>query len=322
MKYTDPIYGEVKFNEIEEKIIKNPGMQRLKKIHANGADFLVNPDRNTSRFEHSLGTAILCKRFGETQEEVIAGLVHDISHTVFSHLIDQVYERKDQTFHEDHHNLLVEKYGLNELVEKHGYDPDYVLNEDNFTVLEKDLPDLCIDRVDYTLRDLYKYGSIGLETVRKAVERLSVEDGTLVARDRATAKKFTELSIKLNREVFFNKKQEAANMLMKEIINKALKKGIIAEEDIFKTDEYILKKIKEDKELSSKFKEINNKMEVEEGANHERYKIHRKHRVINPLIQDTGKRITDVDEETKEKLDRFREEVSKEVNYKIKTFKD
>jgi hypothetical protein len=151
MKYDDPIYGEVGFIGLEEKIIKNPAMQRLKEVHQNGADFLVNPDMDTSRFEHSLGVAILCKKFGCDEDEVIAALTHDIPHTAFSHLADQLYERKDQTFHEDHHERFVEDYGLDELVEEHGYDPEYIFDEDNFTVLEQERPDLCADRLDYTL---------------------------------------------------------------------------------------------------------------------------------------------------------------------------
>lgn len=319
MNYSDPIYGKVRFNEVEKEIIQNPGMQRLKKIHANGADYLVNPNRNTSRFEHSLGTGILCKVFGEGEEEVIAGLVHDISHTVFSHLVDQVYEREDQTFHEDHHSRFVRKYGLDELVEEHGYDPSHVLNEENFPVLEKELPDLCTDRVDYTLRDLYKYGSIDRGTVRKAIEGLVVEGGVLIARDLETAKSFTELSIKLNKDVFFNEKQEAANVLMKEIINDALDKEIITESDFFKTDEEIIGKIKSNEELSKKFKRINNKLEVGKRAGHDKYRINRKHRIVDPLVRSTGSRVSELDKSTREKIEDFRENVPRKISYDIKT---
>ncbi len=319
MKYEDPIYGIVEFNGLEEEVIKNPGVQRLKKVHQNGADYLVNPNIDTSRFEHSLGVAILCKRFGCDKDEIIAALVHDISHTAFSHLVDQLYKRKDQAFHEDHHRRFIEEYGLDELVKKHEYDPGYIFDEDNFTVLERDVPDLCADRLDYMLRDLYKYGFIGKKEIVGILRGLTVEDGIIVAKNKECARKVMDMFMQLNREIFFDKMNEAAAMLLKEVLERAMDKDIIVEEDLFSHDERVLEKVREDEELSRKLDRITPEIEVSTGAEDDRYEVIRKHRVVDPPVKGTGKRLTELDGEARKKLKRFKEEVPLRRRYSIKT---
>lgn len=318
MKYRDPIYGEIEFNGLEEEVIKNSGIQRLKKIHQNGADFLVNPDMDTSRFEHSLGVAILCKRFGCDEDEVVAALVHDISHTAFSHLIDQIYGRKDQAFHEDHHDRFVEEYGLDELAEEHGYDPGYIFDEDNFTVLERDIPDLCADRLDYMLRDLYKYGIIDREEINEILQNLVVEDGVIVAENKDTARRVMELFIELNEKIFFNKMHEAASLLLKEVLERAMEKGIIDEKNLFSHDENVLEKIRKDEKLSRKLDAITPEIKVSTGAENNRYEVMRKPRIADPPIKETGKRITELDTKARERLEQFKEDVPMKQRYSIK----
>ncbi|MFT4867664.1 MAG: HD superfamily phosphohydrolase [Candidatus Nanohaloarchaea archaeon] len=317
MKYEDPIYGEVQFTELEKKIIENPGMQRLKKVHQNGADFLVKPEMDTSRFEHSLGVAILCKKFGADEDEVIAGLVHDISHTAFSHLADQVFERRDQTFHEDHHERFVERYGLDELVEEHGYDPEYIFDEENFGILERDRPDICADRLDYTLRDLYKAGLIDQETVDRVLEGLTTEDGLIVAKDKEKASEVMNLFFKLNKEVFFDKKSEGTKMLMKNILSRGLDEGVITEEDLFTTDQEVMDKLSQDSELNEKLQGIRNGLTIEDNGEYG-FKVTRKHRIVDPKIKSLNKRLTDVEPDAEEKFEKFKSEVPKEASYVVK----
>lgn len=317
MKYEDPIYGEVEFTELEKKIIENSGMQRLKKIHQNGADFLIKPEMDTSRFEHSLGVAILCKKFGaDEEEEVIAALVHDISHTAFSHLADQVFERRDQTYHEDHHERFVKDFGLDTLVQEHGYNPDYIFDEDNFGILERDRPDICADRLDYTLRDLFKAGLIDQETVDRVLKGLTIEDGLIVAKDKKTASEVMDLFFTLNKQVFFDKKSEGVKMLMKDILSRGLEEGLISEEDLFKTDQEVMDKLSEDRGLKEKIQSIKNGVTVEVDGG-EGLKVTRKHRIVDPKIQGTGDRLTELEPEAEKRFEEFKSEVPKEASYEV-----
>ncbi|MCK4525510.1 MAG: HD domain-containing protein, partial [Candidatus Andersenbacteria bacterium] len=89
----DKIWGEI---EIKDKLIKeiilDKDFQRMKKISQFGIfkhSFLFGIE--FSRFEHSVGVYYLLKKFGASEEECLAGLLHDISHGAFSHVLDIVF---------------------------------------------------------------------------------------------------------------------------------------------------------------------------------------------------------------------------------------
>ncbi|HEY0175824.1 MAG TPA: HD domain-containing protein, partial [Pedobacter sp.] len=91
IKVNDPIYGTFELPEIFDDLLNSKAMQRLGKIHHSGAVFLVNPDICHTRLEHSIGVMLLIRMLGGTELEQIAGLLHDISHTAFSHVGDYVF---------------------------------------------------------------------------------------------------------------------------------------------------------------------------------------------------------------------------------------
>ena len=317
MSYTDPLYGSVTFTDLERQIIENTALQRLKHVHQNGAAFLVNKRMQTSRYDHSLGVAALLKQFDCEENEVVAGLVHDVSHTAFSHLADQLFERKDQTYHEDFHETFVTEHGLDTLVEKQGYDPAYIFDEDNFTVLERDRPDICADRLDYMLRDLYTYGLLQPHHAESIIENLSVVDGIIVADDIETARTVAERFIQLNEKVFFDPMHEAANLLLKEILQEAMDKDILSAEDLFETDEHVLEVIKQS-DLAPRLETINQDMTVEQDPDGE-YTMYRKHRYVDPPVEEPGRRLTDLDDEANEMIESFKERVPTEPSFRIET---
>src|SRR5690242_7788429 len=86
------IYGTF---EIQEPVIidllESQAMQRLKKINQHGINDVVNPEYAFSRYDHSVGVFILTRMFGGSLEEQVAALLHDVSHTVFSHVGDLIF---------------------------------------------------------------------------------------------------------------------------------------------------------------------------------------------------------------------------------------
>ena len=101
----DKIYGN---SEIEDKlvkeIIKTKAMQRLKGLNQYCLPEFIHPGLNTTRFEHCIGVYLLLKKLGASREEQLAGLMHDIAHTAFSHTMDFVHKQEEvQDFHEGFH---------------------------------------------------------------------------------------------------------------------------------------------------------------------------------------------------------------------------
>lgn len=148
-EFHDPLYGTVEFGGAVADLLQHPALQRLRGVHQNGGAVLVNSDLDTSRFEHSAGVAALCRRFGAGERAVLAAVVHDVGHTAFSHVADRVFDRADQTFHEDQYGRIVDRFDLDDAIEDRGYDPDRVFDAARFPILERDLPGVCADRLDY-----------------------------------------------------------------------------------------------------------------------------------------------------------------------------
>lgn len=90
MIISDVLYGEFEVDQVVEELILSKSVQRLKGIHQTGASYLVNKEWNVTRFDHSVGVMLLVKKLGGSVEEQIAGLLHDVSHTAFSHVVDYV----------------------------------------------------------------------------------------------------------------------------------------------------------------------------------------------------------------------------------------
>jgi HD superfamily phosphohydrolase len=87
------LFGEI---DVDQSIINDAiltsSFQRLKFIDQGGPLAYFNLSNPFSRYEHSIGVWALIKIFNGTQEEQLAGLWHDISHTTFSHLADSVFD--------------------------------------------------------------------------------------------------------------------------------------------------------------------------------------------------------------------------------------
>jgi len=136
----DNIHGYIQIDPIATKIIDTPVFQRLRYIHQTGCLYLVFPTATHTRFEHSIGTYYLARKFiislKNNQPELninerlvllvsIAGLCHDLGHLIYSHLFDDLflsrlsnYKELGEMVHHEARSILLLKY----LVKKYKID--------------------------------------------------------------------------------------------------------------------------------------------------------------------------------------------------------
>lgn len=162
----DRIYGRQEINEpVLVEIINDNSFQRLK-----GVSQLGLPDRywikkGFTRYEHSIGVLILLMKLGATLEEQVSGVVHDISHSSFSHIADWVFKQDDarnanEDFQDNQMTAYLAQYSnIPAILHKHNYFTSTIINLKSFSLLESDLPSLNADRLDYSLRELYYNGN-------------------------------------------------------------------------------------------------------------------------------------------------------------------
>jgi len=277
MKYVDNIYGEFEFSGVIEEIIKTNVFQRLKQIHQGGAIFLVNPKLNHTRFEHSIGVMLIIKKLGGSIVEQIAGLVHDISHTAFSHLIDYVLEIEGEDYHENRYGAVLKDHELNAVLEKYQIDQTTLIDIEKFKLLEYPLPYLSADRIDYTLRDMFQIGEISRKEISWFLKGLETFENRIVLKSKDYGKWFQEKYNFLTAEYFEGEENLEINVIMKKIIKDCLEKGIIEEKDFFEDDFYLINKINQKSNLVQWIEKIR-----DNGCKSKKLKT--KKRIVNPEI--------------------------------------
>src|SRR5258708_27109353 len=125
MRWDDRVYGEVKVEDPGVlALIECPTFRRLQGIKQAGPSALAFPFKTVTRFEHSLGVYLLLGRLGAERREQIAGLLHDISHTAFSHAVDFVFASDEQDHHEGLKPEFLSRPDIASALAKLGFQPE------------------------------------------------------------------------------------------------------------------------------------------------------------------------------------------------------
>ncbi len=183
--FRDPVHGNIKLPwPVLIELTDSPEFQRLRNIRQLGMCLSTFHGAEHSRFQHAMGTAWLMYRIltrweqegllhlplQERQSACAAALLHDIGHGPFSHALERVFSGVN---HEILGRLLVQ-HRLGRVLEKHGLEPEQVLQIMDGTynlpvITELLASQLDVDRMDYLQRDsLYtgvKYGLFDMERI-------------------------------------------------------------------------------------------------------------------------------------------------------------
>ena len=292
-KINDELYGEYYVDDVIYEIINTKIFKRLKNIYQSGGGYLVNELWNVNRHEHSIGTMILSLKFNGNIEEQIKALLHDISHTAFSHVIDYVLKNENEDYHEKIQEDFLNDEELLSILEKYNLNIKRIMSK-NYSFLDNELPELSFDRIDYTLRDLFRQKRISLKEIREIVNHLTIYQNKLCFNSLEIGKWFQKLYFQEVVEYFQDPLNMYINTMLCNLLTSALNEEIIQLQDFNFTDEYIIKKINS----SSKKKElediINKKKFDEFLLLKEKIKV--KKRYIDPyiLVNNEIKRISEI----------------------------
>ena len=280
-KINDELYGEYYVDDVIYEIINTKIFKRLKNIYQSGGGYLVNELWNVNRHEHSIGTMILSLKFNGNIEEQIKALLHDISHTAFSHVIDYILKNENEDYHEKIQEDFLNDEDLLSILGKYNLNIKRIMSK-NYSFLDNELPELSFDRIDYTLRDLFRQKRISLKEIREIVNHLTIYQNKLCFNSLEIGKWFQKLYFQEVVEYFQDPLNMYINTMLCNLLTSALNEEIIQLQDFNFTDEYIIKKINS----SSKKKElediINKKKFDEFLLLKEKIKV--KKRYIDPYI--------------------------------------
>ncbi|HIH37965.1 HD domain-containing protein [Candidatus Woesearchaeota archaeon] len=317
MRIPDRIYGDILIDDpLVLHLIKTPQFSRLKHINQYGTGSLIGGKFLVNRFEHSIGVWSLLKRYGAPREEQIAGLLHDLSHTAFSHVADHFYDvRRENNYHEQ----IKEKFFLGspvqQLLEQAGMDVHRIMEEEHYPLLEQPQPDLCADRIDYFFRDCFVLGLHTKEDIARYLSHLIVQNGMFMLTTRESAVKMAHTYLEASQKFWIGVQIAGSFELLVIVLKKAMQKGIITEKDFLTHDDAIIGKIKGsgDECLIKDLESISWDNFILSGPDD--YDLHTtgKARYIDPPFLEEGKvlRVSNVDKAFVQTVAQFQETIKK-----------
>lgn len=222
----ETFYGPI---EVEEpvllELINSQAVQRLKHIHQYGVAYYTTHREEYNRYDHSIGVFAILRKNAASLEEQISGILHDVSHTVFSHVGDWVFGKENQE--KDYQTTIQNNYlfnsGIEEILMKYGY-TIFEIQSDNkeFIFLEQPLPNLCADRIDYNLQGACYQNFLTKEEALDLYADLKFVEGRWVGTRIDLLKKLARFSLYMTQDCWGS----ASNYFLSRWLADAILKGL------------------------------------------------------------------------------------------------
>ncbi len=232
------------------ELITSPSFARLAKVRQHGNWHYCGQPESYTRFEHSINVFLLVRRFGGDLFEQIAALLHDISHTAFSHSGASFF--MDDFIAADHlqdalHETYLASSEIFKILESYGICiADIMPEQDHFIRLEQPLPALCADRIEYNITGgLYEH----LLTRAQAEElidslRFSSELGCWYFDAFEPAFLFARNSIYMGMAVWTSPHSSVSSKMLGYALRRAHAQGLISRDDVlFGSDDEVFAKM-------------------------------------------------------------------------------
>ena len=197
-----------------------------------------------SRLDHSVGVALIIWHFTRDKAQTLAGLFHDISTPVFSHVSD--FRKGDaltQTATEqDTKSLLHNDSELAELLAKDGLTAADIDDYHRYPVADNEIPQLSADRLEYMFPSgMALDGSWDLASIKTAYDDITVlknEDGIdeLGFKTLEIAEDYCRRFCMIGHILQLNENKLTLHMLG-QIMNKAVELGVLNDSDFMTKSE-------------------------------------------------------------------------------------
>jgi hypothetical protein len=244
MQWHDRVYGDVLIEDPAIlELIACPTFQRLKRIRQAGPSAISFPFKDVTRFEHSLGVFLLLGKLGAPRREQVAGIVHDISHTAFSHAVDFIFTSQEQDYHEQLKPLMLNRPDIAHALARLGFEPREFYDDSIYPLLEQPIPCLCADRLDYFLRDGMTCGVVGREFVQRILSQVTVIDSRIALTQVETAREAAVLFERMNHNWWAGPVEAFIYNEFADALREGLKLGVLQLDDLLTDDALVLAKL-------------------------------------------------------------------------------
>lgn len=293
-------YGPLDVQEpVILELIESPSFTRLKSVRQYGVVYYTEFPEEYTRYEHSLGVFYILRVKGASLKEQIAGLLHDVSHTAFSHVGDWIFEKigEEKDYQNSIHKEYLVRSGLGAILSKYGYtvqemEPVYEL----YPMLEQKGPTLCADRIEYNIQGAYHQGFITQEEALEILGDLRYVEGDWIATELDRMKKLVAFSLYMTEHCWGGVNNYLASKWLAESILRAVTLKVLTWDDIhFGVDDAIWRTLLEcpDPKIQTwmhKIQDVPSYYTLVEEKDAD-IKFGSKFRGINPWVIEDGKKV-------------------------------
>jgi hypothetical protein len=235
------VYGEVAIDDPKVlAVIQTPTFRRLDGVKQAGPSAFAFPFKTVTRYEHSLGVYLLLRRLGAGSREQAAGLLHDVSHTAFSHAVDFVFSSEEQDHHEALKPVFLDRPDLVAALAGLGFAPRDFYDDSVYPLLERPLPWLCADRLDYFLRDSLACGVTTPAVADRVLADLAVVDSTIVFNELDVAREAARLFGLMNHDWWASPTEAYIYNEFADALREGFRLGAIRKSDLYGDDAHVL----------------------------------------------------------------------------------
>ncbi len=331
------IYGDYTVQEpVLCDLLHSKAFTRLKGIRQYGVDDYIHVTKYPyNRHIHSLGVFALLRKYGAQLDEQVAGLLHDVSHTVFSHVGDHVaaqmhkqqFDQNDDAYQDNMHCWYLNQTDIAPILQKYDMNVEQINHKGgDFHMLEGDLPDICADRLEYNLYGGYIEGWITEQEVNELLSHLHYDGERWWFDDAYQARKLAEISLRLCEDIFASSWNIGSYEWAAKALLRAVDLDMLSMDDIhFGQDDAVweLLTAAPDENIKESVRCILSAKTAYKEADESDYDLSyvSKFRGINPWVQTHSgyQRLTDIDHDFIKMYDRVKLAVSQKHYLKFAT---
>lgn len=303
--------------------LQSDAIQRLKGIDMNcGMNFTSFPLFRSlepySRYEHSLGTALIVWHFTRDRVSSLAALFHDISTPAFSHVVDFMkgdYVRQEANENETESLISRDPVIMKQLKED-GISLQAVSDYHQYPIADNRSPHLSADRLEYTCGDIQDYHLGNLDEIREIFQDLVIlknEEGEeeIGFMHAGPAEKFAQYALQCG-HIYSCKEDRYAMDRLSDLLKECMQDGTLSQADLYMSESDVIRKIcssshQKDWENFSALSHVQSAPDFFPGSR----QIAVKKRFIDPLVSEQG-RVSELFPDLKKQMLAFQKDDMKE----------
>lgn len=279
-------------------------MQRLKHIGMNCGSEYTAVHSNAegakySRFEHSVGVALIVWSFTHNVKQAVAGLFHDISTPAFAHVVDYLngdHMRQESTEAKTA-EIIDNSQQLQALLKKYSLTTADVCDYHLYPIADNDSPMLSADRLEYTFGNFLHYKNGTIADIARYYGDLRVAKNEQGADEIAftnpkIADEFALRSMK-NSYVYIADTDRFTMQYLADLLKFANEQGVVSIDDLYTTEEVVIQKLCSNSLTAEKWQAYCNISGVAATQNclTDRYciRVNAKRRYLDPYVENVGR---------------------------------